>query len=254
MSRIFRRWLCVVSIATLALALNPTEASGGRDGVGVVGEAIIAGDSGYAQSAAVATPGCADFAYALKPWHLPANYRWYYNPANAPAAIASTALAAITASSKTVASGYNRCGSVPNLPTKQQYMGTTRTVAQVGANGDCNGNDGRSTISWGTLPSSYLAYTCVYYQVSSGQVLSADVLIDNKAHQWFTTRPVNCVNAYDLGSVMTHERGHTAGLEHVDRGTSAAQTMSPQNLPCDTSKLLLGAGDLAGLRHVYHVG
>jgi hypothetical protein len=254
MSRIFRRWLCVVSIATLALALNPAEASEGRDGVGVVGEAIIAGDSRYAQSAVGATPGCADLAYALKPWHLGANYLWYYNPANAPAAIASTALPAITASSKTVANGYNRCGSVPNLPTKQQYAGTTGRVAQVGANAYCNGNDGRSVISWGTLPSSYLAYTCVYYRLPSHEVLSADVLIDNKAHQWFTTRPVNCVNAYDLGSVMTHERGHTAGLEHVDQSTHAAQTMSPKTMPCDTVKRLLGAGDLAGLRSIYHVG
>jgi hypothetical protein len=53
---------------------------------------------------------------------------------------------------------------------------------------------------------------------------------------------------------MTHERGHTAGLEHVGQAAHAAQTMSPSTMPCDISKRFLAAGDLAGLRNIYHVG
>ena len=83
--------------------------------------------------------------------------------------------------------------------------------------------------------------------------VAADVLIDNKAHNWFTTKPLACAGLYDLGSVMTHERGHTAGLTHVDQTTHASQTLSPKTMPCDTSKRLLAAGDLAGLRKLHSV-
>jgi len=254
MSRIFRRWLSVISIATIVMAIGPIRASGDQNDIGVMGEGIVAGAGvASAPAAAAVDPACADFAYALKPWHLGTNFLWYYNPANAPASVASTALTTITASSQVVAAGQNRCASAPNLPTKQQYGGTTGRVAQVSPYTVCNGNDGRSVVSWGTLPSSYLAYTCVYYKVSTGVVLSADVLIDNKAHQWFTTKQASCAGAYDLGSVMTHERGHTAGLEHVAQSGHAAQTMSPTTMPCDISKRFLAAGDLAGLRKIYHV-
>jgi hypothetical protein len=254
MSRILRMWLSVISITTFVVVLSPIRAGADQEDIGLVGEGLVAG-SGISSfpTGTAASPACADFAYELKPWHLSTNFLWYYNPANAPASVASTALSTITASSQVVAAGQNRCVSVPNLPTKQQYGGTTGRVAQVSPYTVCNGNDGRSVVSWGTLPSSVLAYTCVYYRVSTGVVLSADVLIDNKAHPWFTTMPANCTGAYDLGSVMTHERGHTAGLEHVAQAGHAAQTMSPSTMPCDISKRFLAAGDLAGLRKIYHV-
>jgi hypothetical protein len=238
---------------TLALVLVHSEVTASPGDVDVVAEAIV--DAGVDVSVAVAVPvtACADFAYTLEAWRSGGTSTWYYNPANAPASVASTALSTITSSSQTVATGQNRCGSVPNVPTKQLYAGTTGIVAQVSASAACTGNDGRSVISWGTLPSSYLAYTCVYYRRSTGLVLSADVLIDNKAHTWFTTKPLICVGVYDLGSVMTHERGHTAGLTHVDQTTHGSQTMSPKITPCDTSKRLLAAGDLAGLRKLHHV-
>jgi hypothetical protein len=254
MSRIFRRWLSVIPIATFVLVLGPISSSADQNDIGVVAEAIIAGaESSPVQTVVGVDPACTDFSYAVKPWHLGTNFLWYYNPANAPASVASTALGAITNSSQVVAAGQNRCVSDPNLPTKQQYGGTTGRVAQVSPYSVCNGDDGRSVVSWGTLPSSYLAYTCVYYRVSTGLVHSADVLIDNQAHQWFTTKPANCAGVFDVGSVMTHERGHTAGLEHVTQDTHAAQTMSPRTMPCDISKRFLAAGDLAGLRKIYHV-
>ena len=77
------------------------------------------------------------------------------------------------------------------------------------------------------------------------------VLIDNKVHQWFTTLPSGCLNKFDLQSVMVHERGHTAGLGHVDQTTHASQTMSPKTPACNTARRLLGAGDVLGLKSLY---
>jgi hypothetical protein len=241
----------VILVVPLSLVFTQADvAPGPGDDVSVEGEAIIAAESGPSRVTAVTMTACTDYTFMLEPWRGGTTYTWSYNPDNAPASVASTALTTIESSSQTVASGQNRCGSPANLPVKQQFAGTTREVAQVSANASCTGNDGRSVVSWGTLPPSYLAYTCVYYQPSTGRVLSADVLIDNRAHQWFTTPPANCAYMFDLGSVMTHERGHTAGLNHVDQTTLGAQTMSPKTLPCDTTKRLLAAGDLAGLRHL----
>lgn len=234
-----------VAVATSAILATAQPA----DDVHVVGEAILASTAPIGPSVTGAT-ACTDNAYALAQWHLTSTYKWNYNPAGAPASVASAAVATLQGASGTVASGQNRCRSTANLSTTQQYLGSTTKVAQISSTAQCTGNDGVSTTSWGSLPSGYLAYTCVYYR-SSGAIVSSDMLIDNKAHQWFTTLPQGCANSYDLGSVATHERGHTAGLAHVDQAAHATETMSPNMMPCATEKRLLGLGDLLGLQKMY---
>ncbi|OLF19375.1 matrixin family metalloprotease [Actinophytocola xanthii] len=249
--------LAFAAVATVGdVAVEPVVAHAADD-VHVVGEAIIAGPTGaFAASttakaaAKAAAPGCDDRSYALSPWRVDKPYQWTYNPKGTPASVAATALGAIQRGSTTVSSGRNRCRTTTRLTTTNQYKGTTTRVAQVSASGTCAGNDGVSVTSWGRLPSAYLAYTCVYYR-SNGTVIASDMLIDNSVHAWATTLPARCVKTFDLESVVVHERGHTAGIGHVEQVRSVQQTMSPRNQPCSTTKRLLGAGDLAGLRARY---
>ncbi len=223
--------------------------------VAVIGEALLAAPAvpfGTARTGAPAQlPACEDQSYRLAPWRLTTALTWSYNPADAPDPVASTALSTLQKASQTVASGRNRCGEDAALSTAETYEGTTTRVAQVSPEGTCTGNDGTSVVSWGSLPPSYLAYTCVYYRRSTGAVLSSDMLIDNRVHQWATTLPASCARVFDLESVAVHERGHTAGLDHVDQARSAAQVMSPKQPPCSTTKRVLAAGDLTGLRSLY---
>ncbi|WP_374065065.1 peptidase M10A [Actinokineospora auranticolor] len=194
-----------------------------------------------------ATTACSDTTYALKSWKV-ATLNWVYNPAGAPANIASTALASITASTDTVAKGANRCGLAPITASTYTYGGTTTVAPQVTPQATCTGNDGKSVTGWGTLPAKVLAYTCTYFN-SRGVVVSSDTLIANTGYTWFTTLPANCTGAqYDLQTTLTHERLHTAGLGHVDQTANATQTMTPASGPCDTTRRLLGAGDYAGLK------
>lgn len=238
----------LVAVATLALV---APAASPPQGVTVAGDGVLAGPALPAARTVAPNPACVNTAYATNEWKLTSTFKWYYNPANAPASVAATALDTLKTGTRTVMTGQNRCGSMPALTTTDQYAGTSTKVAQVSAAGACTGNDNVSVTSWGDLPTTTLAYTCTYYQPRTGAVLASDMLIDNKLHQWFTTLPAPCASKFDLLSVVVHERGHTVGLAHVDQATHAIETMSPQTRPCDVSERLLAGGDLAGLTSLY---
>jgi hypothetical protein len=191
---------------------------------------------------------CTDGAYTLEGFKVDRLMPFYYNGLGVPASVRTAALAAVRGAVYTVATGANRCAARARLAVGASYSGVTRRTAQLTSAGKCSGNDGYNVVGWGTLPTGYLAITCVYY--SAGKVRNSDVLI-NTRYRWFTSRPANCRNAYDLQSVLTHEQGHTFGLGHVDPRVHGTQTMATSMGPCDTSKRALGLGDYRGLVHIY---
>ena len=218
--------------------------------VAVVGEAILATPTNAATLATVASAAgdCTSTAYALEKWRLSGTHTWAYNPAGAPASVAGTAAATVQKATANLVSGQNRCGTKSALAISQAYTGTSAKTAQISPTAACTGNDGVSVTSWGVLPANTLGYTCVYYKTSTGAVIASDMML-NSTKKWFTGAvPAGCTDKFDLESVVTHERGHTAGLSHVDQTTQSRQTMSPRTLACTTYKRLVGSGDLAGLR------
>ncbi|WP_255683567.1 M10 family metallopeptidase domain-containing protein [Actinokineospora sp. PR83] len=224
---------------------NPTRDAITADGTRVIASAIRAGGPAAAPRSTTDT-ACTDHSYALNRWRVSGTLTWYYNGRAAAPAVADTALPALTSASDTVATGVNRCGKPATFTTVYAYGGEVGATAQISADGRCTGNDGKSVTSWGALPPGVLAYTCTF-ATEQGLVLTSDTLLDNRAHTWFTTRPENCANAYDLETTLTHERLHTAGLAHVNQAASPDQVMTPASPPCETSRRTLGAGDYAGL-------
>jgi predicted Zn-dependent protease len=222
------------------------------DDITVVGEALFAtpGQSALPFSTSQSNPACTNLSHKLSGWRINGTHAWYYKSANAPSSVKSTALKAITDATQTVAKGRNRCGITAKLSTAHRYAGSTKRDVQVSSKGTCTGNDGYNVIGWGKLPSGVLGYACVYFRSSTKTVVGADIKL-NTSMRWFTSKPKNCSKTYDLRSVMAHEQGHVFGLEHVKQ---VPQVMSPKVPSCDTTKRLLGAGDLRAVTKLYGIG
>lgn len=188
------------------------------DDVTVVGEAILATPANAATLATIAdTSGdCTSGAYALEKWRLAGTHSWSYNLAGAPASVAGTAASTIQKATANLVSGQNRCGTKSALGIAQSYAGAGRRSRR---SRPAPANDGVSVTSWGPLPANTLGYTCVYYKTSTRTVIASDMMLNN-TRKWFTGAvPAGCTDSFDLESVVTHERGHTAGVSHVDQAT-----------------------------------
>ena len=108
--------------------------------------------------------------------------------------------------------------------SKAAYDGTTSRDANL-TNGACGNNDGYNVVAWGYRDS--LARMC--WWSNGGDRRSADIEISNRSGiTWFSVRPDNCSNVYDLESVMTHEWGHVFGMAHVSEDKHGNLTMSTQ--------------------------
>ncbi len=238
----------IVTVTTVTeqqrIPKGPAEAD-----VSVVSEAILASpqvDAGV--SAAVATGACADDdAFELSAWHMSrAVWNWWYNPADAPASPVN-AVGSIWVGKNAVFTGTTWCGYSVSVPITHFYRGSTSAQPQISATGACTGNDQVSVIGWGNLSANVLGYTCTYYRTSSGVVVSSDTVLSSQ-HKWFVGPvPANCINQFDLQSVVVHETGHSIGLNHVDQAAHGLQVMSPRTSACTVYKRRLWAGDAAGL-------
>ena len=229
---------------------------------GTVELKYVGNESGEAQSEEIGTassPGeCSDGTYNALDRKVYANLRWYFNPRTVPQELARKgAVKAIRRGTANITGVQDRCGVRDRVKWGMSYEGSTRATAQVTANNDCVANDGKTVVSFGTLPENTMAFTCTVWVPTPGpnndRVKWSDIMI-NKAHRNWTTRPgsPNCRGRYDLESTITHERGHTFGLGHVSESSHRNLTMSDRsNGPCQSSERSLGRGDAKGLNSKY---
>lgn len=95
-----------------------------------------------------------------------------------------------------------------------------------------------------------LAVTVVTYELSSGRMLDADILVNGGApFRMLDEQGPRVVDAYDLAAVLAHEAGHVLGLGESRADPQA--TMWPYAHPGDTHQRTLSDDDEAAVLMMY---
>ena len=101
------------------------------------------------------------------------------------------------------------------------------------------------------------AITTVWHSKSTGEILDADILVNEEHFPWADCGMAGCDDApdglpfVDLRNVMTHEAGHFFGLAHSQ---ILAATMDPQSARGDIFKRILRTDDVEGICTIYPPG
>jgi hypothetical protein len=136
---------------------------------------------------------------------------------------------------------------LPRVPDMRIRPGTPERVGH---------HDGRATNGVYLLKdwpyeASKLAVTVVTYEMDTGRLLDADIVVNGQARYALLDEPVKprTVSSYDLAAVLTHEAGHVLGLG--ESNDDQAATMWPYAKPDDVDKRTLAQDDEDGAMESY---
>jgi Matrixin len=194
---------------------------------------------------------CSDRARSTLPFKWTRRLAWLFNAASTPAGLAKRAVeTSLKRATTNITRAANACRMRDDVRALAVYRGRTAKATQIGADGSCAPvGDGRSVTGFGSLPADQLGLACIWFQ--GNRALETDVLLSN-THSWTTGTGGSCVERWSVEAVMTHERGHSFGLGHVDEVEHGNLTMSERiNGPCQKSEARLGRGDVLALRSLY---
>ena len=105
-------------------------------------------------------------------------------------------------------------------------------------------------------PSAY-AVTTVWHRPSDGEILDADVEINDEAFPWAVCPDRGCpegedgLRDVDLQNVLTHELGHFFGIAHSNFLGTAMDARSPRG---ETTKRILRTDDIDAMCGIYPPG
>jgi len=178
-------------------------------------------------------------------WKLPATWTYRLNLSSVPVSVGSANLSLIA--SKAYGAWQNVAGG--------------KVIFSRGSNINVNKAqyDRQNIITWGRAPGSALAVSYIWY--SSGIATEVDTIMNNKfTWAWsnsdtWTTTPAGTTCAYqgvyDAQNILTHELGHTMGLDDEYTNDFQNNTMYGYGSTTETKKDSLTSGDILGIQNLY---
>jgi hypothetical protein len=196
---------------------------------------------------------CDDDQHVLSGFIERDRHDWYIKTSSIPTGLPQAdVITRIRNGIRNITQGFNDCNLPDDISATSNYLGSTNTSANHNGS-TCTTHDAKNVVDFGPLNSGGLAFTCNH--TVGSDISNSDVRLRSSV-DWKTASPgPSCSGQkYDLESVMTHERGHTFGLDHVgtqSSDTHSELTMYPSVKPCNDSHRTLGLGDMIGLVLIY---
>jgi len=205
-------------------------------------------------------PECTDEANQAFTYFEDDTHNWFVNTSTYPTDLTSASISvALIEGTKNIENVRSTCNETVfgdywnrDSSLNTNFAGQTTLLPNIDLNG-CTNRDSVNTVGFDARPAGVLATNCSWYYPLINDVIEADVEFERSAYSW-TTSPgsLTCLGRYDIESVMTHERGHSFGLDHVSELTSPRMTMSPNiDGTCQSQERSLGLGDALGLSYKY---
>jgi hypothetical protein len=112
--------------------------------------------------------------------------------------------------------------------------------------------DGQNIIAWGNAPVSALAVSYIWYNRITKVAIEVDTIMNTKSI-WYWSQNQNCAfqGVYDAQDILTHELGHTMGLDDMYTNDYANHTMYGYGSKGEVKKDTLTQGDISGVQNIY---
>jgi hypothetical protein len=214
------------------------------------GTVIVRASQHHPTAADDASDPCADDAYATYAHAWINTFEWYVKIGSRPKKLGrARTVAAFRRAARNLTEARNDCGLSDEIEAEQQYGGTTKTPMNVGADSSCLTPDDQSVLGFGDLGKGVIAFTC--WWTENGELVSSDIKLNKVHFEWTIAVTPSCKRRWSVEAVLTHELGHTFGLDHVSEEEHGALTMSEVIRACQASEVTLGLGDILGLQSKY---
>ena len=180
-------------------------------------------------------------------WKLPDNWEYNLNPTSVPMAVGADNLASI--SSQAFSAWLTASAPLPAAVNIQRGPDITISRAVM---------DGQNIIAWGRASGGALAVSYVWYNKVTGLAVEVDTIMNEK-FSWSWSNPdswpvdQSCAyeGVYDAQNILTHELGHTFGLDDEYGVSYLNNTMYGYGSKSETKKDTLTSGDKTGLGNLY---
>lgn len=177
-------------------------------------------------------------------WKMPSAWVYRLNIGSVPSTVGGANLQTITNSSFSV------------------WTNAMNSAVAISRGADTNANravfDGQNIIAWGRTSGSALAVSYVWYNPTTGALAEVDTIMNNK-FTWYWSNPAGWISGetcayqgvYDAQNILTHELGHTVGLDDEYATEFQNNTMFGYGQTGETKKDTLTSGDINGAYSLY---